>query len=100
MKRINTQLTCEKGASNWLIVLPISKKKLQPEKMRSLVTNNIRMRINQTPLTCACGAIFNLTHAPYCAKGGKSHIGHNENRDPFANFISEVCHEVEGVPKI
>ena len=50
--------------------------------------------------TCACGADFNLTHALHCAKGGYTHIRHNEIRDTFANLMNEVCHDVEIEPKL
>ena len=54
----------------------------------------------KTPLTCECGADFNLTHALHCAKGGYTHIRHNEIRDTFANLMNEVCHDVEIEPKL
>ena len=35
-----------------------------------------------------------------CAKGGYTHIRHNEIRDTFANLMNEVCHNVEIEPKL
>ena len=58
------------------------------------------MGTNQNPTHCACGANFNLTHALHCAKGGYTHIRHNEIRDTFANLMNEVCHDVEIEPKL
>ena len=53
-----------------------------------------------TTLTCACGVNFNITNALHCAKGGYTHIRHNEIRDTFANLMNEVCHDVEIEPKL
>ena len=41
-----------------------------------------------------------MTHALHCAKGGYTHIRHNETRDTFANLMNEVCHDVEIEPKL
>ena len=42
-----------------------------------------------------CGKEFSLTHALHCAKGGYSHLRHNEIRDVFANLMDDVCHDVQ-----
>ena len=47
------------------------------------------------PLTCACGANFNLTHALHCPKGNYTHIRHNEVGDTIANLMN-----VENEPKL
>ena len=41
-----------------------------------------------------------MTNALHCAKGGYTHIRHNEIRDTFANLMNEVCHDVEIEPKL
>ena len=56
--------------------------------------------LTKTPLLCACGANFNLTHALHCAKCGYTHIRHNAIRDTFANLMNEVCHDVEFETKL
>ena len=95
-------LASEKGSSNWLNALPLSRYNLNLNK--SEFRDGIYLRYGweptKTPLTCACGANFVLTHAFLCAKGGYTHIKHNKIRDTFANLMNEVCHDVELEPKL
>ena len=95
-------LASEKGASNWLNALPMSRynSKLKKSEFRDGIYLRYGWEPTKTPLTCACGADFNLTHALDCAKGGYTHIRHNEIRDTFANLNNEVCHDVEIEPKL
>ena len=53
-----------------------------------------------TPAICPCGKDFSLTHALHCAKGGYTHLRHNEIRDVFANLMDDVCHDVQIEPKL
>ena len=41
-----------------------------------------------------------MSHALHCAKGGYTHLRHNEIRDTFAKLMDEVCHDVELEPKL
>ena len=47
------------------------------------------------PSLCACKENFAVAHALHCLKGGYTHMRHNELRYSFANFLSDVCHDVE-----
>ena len=95
-------LASEKGASNWLNALPLSRYNfnLNKSEFRDGVYLRYGWEPTKTPLTCACGANFNLTHTLHCAKGGYTHIRHNEIRDTSANLMNEVCHDVEIEPKL
>ena len=95
-------LASEKGASNWLNALPLSRYNfnLNKSEFRDGIYLRYGWEPSKTPLTCACGADFNLTHALHCVKGGYTHIRHNEIRDTFANLMNEVCHDVEIEPKL
>ena len=58
------------------------------------------MQTDQNPMCiCAC-ANFSLSHALHSAKGGYTQISYNEIRDTLANFMNEVCHDVEIEPKL
>ena len=76
-------LASEKAASNWLNALPLSRYNFN--LIKSKFRDGIYLRYGWEPtknsLTCACGANFNFTHALHCAKGGYTHIRHNEIRD-------------------
>ena len=44
-------------------------------------------------------SIFRI-NALQCAKGGYTHMRHDEIRDTFSNLMSEVCYDVEIEPKL
>ena len=58
-------LASEKGASNWLNALPLSRYNFNLNKLEFRVGIYLRYgwEPTKTPLTCACGADFNLTQA-------------------------------------
>ena len=62
-------LVSEKGASNWLNALPLNRYNFNLNKPE--FGDGIYLRYGweptKTPLTCARGANFNLTHALHCA---------------------------------
>ena len=91
-------MASEKGTSNWLSALPVSRYNLNKSEFSDGIYLRYGWEPTKTTLTCACGANFNLTHALHCAKGGYTHIRHNEIRDIFANLMNELCHDVEIEP--
>ena len=100
--KYSTYLASEKGAYNWLNAVPLSRYNfnLNKSEFRDGIYLRYGWEPTKTPLTCACGANFNLTHALHCAKGGYTHIRQNEIRDTFANLMNEVWHDVEIEPKL
>ncbi|XP_064404503.1 uncharacterized protein LOC135349822, partial [Halichondria panicea] len=95
-------LSQEKGASNWLTVLPVEEFGLALHKgaFRDALALQYGWQPNGTPITCACGTNFTVEHALSCAKGGYPSIRHNEIRDFTANLMSEVCHNVAIEPHL
>ena len=93
-------LSQEKGASNWLSVLPITKHGFDLHKgaFRDALCLRYGWRLLNTPQTCICGSNFSVDHAMICPKGGFPTIRHNEVRDLTANMLSEVCHNVTKEP--
>ena len=93
-------LASEKGASNWLNASPLSRYNfnLNNSEFRDVIYLRYGWEPTKTPLTYA--ANLNLTHALHCAKGGYTHLRHNEIRDTFANLMNEVCHDDEIDPKL
>ena len=90
-------MASEKKASFWLNALPLNRYNfnLNESEFRDGIFLRYGCEPTNTLFTCACGANFNLKHALHCAKGGYTHIRHNEVRDTFANLMNEVCHDVE-----
>ena len=96
------QLASEKGASSWLIALPLSKHgfDLTKTEFRDGIALRYTWEAKNTPAICPCGKEFSLTNALHCAKGGYTHQRHNEIRDVFANLMDDVCHDVQIEPKL
>ena len=65
-------LASEMGASNWRNALSLNRYNfnLNKSEFRDCIHLRYGWEPKKTPLTCACGAKFNLTHALHCAKGG------------------------------
>ena len=93
------ELAMEKGASNWLTVIPI--KDLIYIKMREF-RDEIKLRydweITDTPKVSVCGDQFNVDHAIECRRGGFIIQRHNELRDLEVEILGMVCNDVEIEP--
>ena len=89
-------LASEKGASSWLITLPIEEFGFALHKRAFHDAMALRYDWNpsRTPTNCACGKLFTVEHALSCPKGGFPILRHNEIRDLTANLMTEVCHDV------
>ena len=86
----------EKGASNWLTVIPLSDQGFDLNKQQ--FWDAIRLRYNwpipNLPTSCVCGSKFNLEHCMICKKGGFITLRHNSIRDLTASMLREVCTDV------
>ena len=96
------QLASDKGASSWLNTLPLSKHgfDLTKTEFRDGIELRHKWDAKNTPSICPCVKEFSLTHALHCAKGGYTHLRHNEIRDVSANLMDDVCHDVQIEPKL
>jgi len=96
------ELASEKGASNWLTVLPLQEHHFSLHK--TAFHDSVALRYGwdpaRLPLHCACGAKLTVEHSFTCPKGGFPSIRHNEIRDLTASLLTEVCHEVEVEPHL
>ena len=65
-------LSMEKGASNWLTVLPVDEFGFTLHKgaFRDALALRYGWSLHQIPHTCPCGTTFSVEHALSCAKGG------------------------------
>ena len=93
-------LAREKGASNWLTVIP--NKDLDFDLNKREFKDAIHLRydweITGTPTVCACGERFSMDHAMICKRGGFIIQRHNELRDLEADLLNLVCNDVETEP--
>ena len=86
-------LSTEKGASNWLTVLPVEEFGFSLHKgaFRDALALRYGWQLSNIPQTCSCGSNFTVEHMLSCAKGGYPSIRHNEIRDFTAHLMTEVC---------
>ena len=65
-------LACEKGASNWLTVIPLKDMDfdLNKRKFRVPVRLTNDWPIPHNPSVCVCGSMFIVDHAMICQRGG------------------------------
>ena len=90
------ELGSEKGASSWLIALPIEELGFALHKgdFRDALCLRYGWQPSNLPSKCACGASFSVVHALCCSKSGFPTHRHNEIRDFTASVLTEVCHDV------
>ena len=101
MKRC-VELASEKGASNWLSVLPVEEHGFHLSKgdFRNALCMRYGWMLPNLPSKCVCGSAFNVDHAMVCSKGGFPTLRHNEIRDITADLLTEVCHDVAIEPML
>ena len=95
-------LAKEKGASNWLTVLPIQRHGycLHKSAFRDALSLRYGWTPSGLPTTCVCGKAFSVEHAISCKCGGFVIGRHNEVRNIIADVMSEVCQNVEIEPQL
>ncbi len=96
------EICCETGASSWLTTLPLEDKgfTLTKREFWDAVCLRYGWPIRRLPSKCACGAVFDVTHALSCKKGGFVTQRHNELRDMTADLFAEVCTDVSLEPHL
>ena len=92
----------DKGASNWLNVLPLKKEgyMLTKEELWDSLASRYNQPIPGLPSFCSCGKIFSTVHALECKKGGFVHSRHDEIRNLEAALLSKVCKDVMTEPSL
>ena len=95
-------LTCEKGASNWLTVIPLKDMDFDFNKreFRDAVRLPNDWPIPDNPSVCVCGSMFTVDHAMICQRGGLVIQRHNEIRDLQAELLDTVCYDVQVEPAL
>ena len=66
------ELATEKGASNWLTVIPIKEMNfnLNKREFRDAIKLRYDWEIGDLPAMCTCGDLFTVDHAMVCRHGG------------------------------
>lgn len=94
------ELATEKGASNWLTVIPIMEMNfnLNKREFRDAIKLRYDWEITDLPAMCTCGDLFTVDHAVVCRHRGLIIQRHNEIRDLEAEMLRLVCTDVEIKP--
>ena len=90
-------LACEKGASNWLTVIPLKDMDfdLNKREFRDAVRLRYDWPIPDQPSVYVCGSMFTVDHAMICKRGGLVIQRHNEIRNLQAKLLDMVCYDVQ-----
>ena len=90
-------LASEKGTSTWLTALPLQDQRfnLNKREFQDALSLQYGWQLKNLPQHYICGTTFSTDHAMICPNGGLPIISHNEIWDITANWLSEVCHDVE-----
>ena len=77
------ELATEKGASNWLTVIPIKEMNfnLNKREFRDAIKLRYDWEIADLPAMCSCGDLFTVDHAMVRRHGGLIIQRHNEIRE-------------------
>ena len=95
-------LAAEKGASNWLAVLPVDEHGfyLHQTAVRDDVCLRFGWKPGRLPEKCVCGSSFIVEYALTCNRGRFSFLRHNEIRDLSAKFLTKACPNVGIEPRL
>ena len=94
------ELATEKGASNWLTVIPTKEMNFNfnKRKFRDAIKLRYDWEIADLPAMCTCGDLITVDHAMVCRHGGLIIQRHNEIRDLEEEMLRMVCTDVEIEP--
>ena len=96
------ELGTEKGASTWLTALPLQEQgfNLNKQEFHDALCLRYGWQLKNLPNYCVCGSIYSTDHAMTCSHGGLTITRHNDVCDITANWLSEVCRNVEREPPL
>ena len=96
------ELASRKGASAWLVAIPLRCHGffLSKRDFCDAICLRYDWPLTAIPQVCICGTGFNTTHAMICQRGGFPPIRHNEVRDLLGLLLTEVCSNVAVEPPL
>ena len=96
------ELASEKGASSWVVALPIAEHNFALHKgsFRDALCLRYGWKPTRMPSHCVCGCNFSVEHAFSCLCGALPSIRHNDIRDLTARLLTEVCPNVAIEPDL
>ena len=100
--RRSLEQTSEPGASSWLGALPLQSQgfNLNKGEFQDALCLRYDKPLKNIPSKCACGAVFNTTHAMNCHRGGFINARHDNIRNFDCKLLQNVCRDVEIEPQL
>ena len=94
------ELGTKKGVSTWLTALPLQQQgfTLNKQEFQDALCLCYEWQLKNLPSHCVCGSVFSTDHPMTCSYGVLTITRHNDIRDITANWLSEVCRNVESEP--
>ena len=96
------ELASEKGASIWVVALPIAEHNFTLHKgsFRDAICLRYGWKPSRLPTHCVCGCNFSVEHAFSCPSGALPSIRHDDIRNLTARLLTEVCPNVAVEPEL
>ena len=96
------ELASEKGASVWVVALPIAEHNftLHKSSFQGAICLRYGWKPSRLPTHCVCGCNFSVEHAFSCPSGALPSIRHDDIRDLTARLLTEVCPNVAVEPEL
>ena len=101
-KKRAVSLAREKGAWNWLTIIPNkdTDSDLNKREFKDAIHLRYDWEITGTPTVCVCGARLRGDHAMICKRDGFIIQRHYELRELEADLLDLVCNDVETEPAL
>ena len=101
-KELSVSLAREKGAWNWLTVIPNedTDNDLNKREFKDAIHLRYDWEITGKPTVFVCGARLRGDYAMICKRGGFIIQRHNELRELEADLLYLVCNDVETEPAL
>ena len=96
------ELGTEKGVSTWLTALPLQEQgfNLNKQEFHDALCLRYGWQLKNLPNYCVYGSVYSTDHAMTCSHGGLTITRHNDVCDITANWLSEVCRNIEREPPL
>ena len=82
------EMAAERGASHWMIALPLKKQGFVLNRSEFMDSLNLRYHreLRGLPTVCPCSQKFDITHALNCKRGGFVYMRHDNIKDFLLHF--------------
>jgi hypothetical protein len=96
------EMAAERGASHWMIALPLKKQGFVLNRSEFMDSLNLRYHreLRGLPTVCPCSQKFDITHALNCKRGGFVYMRHDNIRDFLIALLQKTQKDVQREPPL